>query len=325
MTTLLKTWLIAIFFIVTVDLSAQTDKKSLSKVTFTPQWTPQAQFAGYYMAKEKGFYKKRGLEVVINHANPDHSAADALKKGKADFITLFLSSGIKLRVSDIKLVNISQISQESALVIVTRKSSGIKAPSDLNGKKFGLWKSDFQDIPNAFFQKQNIKPQIVPIASGVNLFLWGGLDAVITMYYNEYHTIINHGINEDELNAFFFSKCGFNAPEDGIYCLESKLATNKHLCKKFVDASIEGWNYVKTHEKETLEVICRIMREAHVPVNLAHQQWMLSAIIKLIFPNRDANRIGHLSKKQYEETAKMLLDSNVITRIPDYTVFYRPE
>jgi NitT/TauT family transport system substrate-binding protein len=313
-----------IFFIAVISLQAQQEA-SIKKITFTPQWTPQAQFAGYYMAREKGFYKKEGLEVTIKHAGPHYPAAEALTKGKADFITLFLSTGIKVKGSGKDIVNISQISQESALTIVARKTSGIKTPKDLDGKRFGLWESDFQEVPKAFFHKKNVKPRIIPIASGVNLFLWGGLDAVIAMSYNEYHTILNHGINEDELTVFYFSKCGMNIPEDGIYCMESTLKKDKELCKKFVDASIEGWKYAAAHQKETLDVVCGIMKETHTPVNLSHQKWMLARILEVIFPGNDKSKIGSLSKEQYDETARILLDSKTIKKIPPYTDFYKPE
>jgi NitT/TauT family transport system substrate-binding protein len=116
-----------------------------------------------------------------------------------------------------------------------------------------------------------------------------------------------------------------NIPEDGIYCMQSTLTKDKELCKRFVDASIEGWKYAAAHQKETLEVVCGIMKETHTPVNLSHQKWMLAKILEVIFPGKDKSRIGNLSKTQYEETAKILLDSKAIKKILPYSDFYKPE
>lgn len=113
--------------------------QALHQAVFIPQWIPQAQFAGYYVAYEKGFYRKKGIDLQILKGGPERPPSEWLDRGVADFGTLMLSQAIKKRVEGVKLVHIGQIIQRSALMLVAKKSRGIRVPTDLQGKKIGLW------------------------------------------------------------------------------------------------------------------------------------------------------------------------------------------
>jgi NitT/TauT family transport system substrate-binding protein len=293
-----------------------------AKVVFTPQWFPQAQFAGYYMAQELGIYNKYGLDVVFQHKLPQRTLISTLMDKNADFVTDFLSSGIKMCSNGIKVVNIGQISQRSALVFVSRKSSGIKKLEDINGKKVGIWMVDFQEIPKALLEKHKIKAEIIPVVSGIELFLCRGIDVIAVMWYNEYHELLSSGINEDEITTFFFSDYNMDIPEDGIYCLRETYEKNPGMCGKFIKASIEGWHEAFKNKKKTLEIIRKYCRENHIPYNNAHQSWMLNRMEELIFPPGD-HIAGFLSPKMYLDTAKKLKSTGVIKTIPPYSEFYK--
>jgi len=308
-----------ISFLICVALHAD-DAKSLDKVTLMTHWLPQAQFAGYYAAKDFGIYKKYGLDVTIKNADPFNSASELIKQGKADFITLFLSSAIKLRANGLKLINIAQTSQGSALLFVARKSSGIQKPEDINGRKIGLWMSDFQEIPQAFLKQYKINAKIVPIASGINLFLWNGIDLVTVMHYNEFNTIINSGIDNDELTTFYFSDHNLDIPEDGIYCMEAFYRKNPDICRRFVLASMEGWRYALEHENDVLSKLSGRMKELHLAYNKFHQQWMLKKVGTDIF--RKGKSPGALSEAQYLKCSEVLLKDGIIKKVPGYTEFH---
>ena len=126
-------------------------------VSFLPQWQPQAQFAGYYFAYEKGFYRERGLDVRILRGGAERPPSEMLAQGRVDFTTIQLTAGIVRRARGVKLVNVCQIAQHSALMLIARKSSGIIEPQDINGKKVGLWGEDFQGQLHAFFRKYGLK------------------------------------------------------------------------------------------------------------------------------------------------------------------------
>jgi NitT/TauT family transport system substrate-binding protein len=266
----------------------------LEKLVFSPHWIPQAQFAGFYVALDMGFYKDAGLDVQIIHPYADVSSLDLLKNNKADIVSSFLMDAIRLRANGLPLVNIAQLSQHSALMLVAKKTSGISKPEDLRAKKLGLWSSGFDDIPFAFLRDRNIDMQVVRILSTINLFLMGGVDVMTVMNYNEYDQIINSGINDDELNTFYFADYGYDIPEDGLYCLESTYKTKKDALRKFVQATLKGWVYAGNNKEYTIDLVVAEMKKAHLPNNKAHQRWMLERVLELIEPGKKQVNKGQL-------------------------------
>lgn len=295
----------------------------MKKATFIPQWVPQAQFAGYYMARELGMYKRHGIDLTILTGGPDRPAAEFLRDGKADFATLWLSKGMQMRSEGIKVLNIAQILQRSALMLVAKKKSGIRHPEQMEGKKVGLWGADFQIQPLAFFKKYNVHVKIIRQSYSVNLFLRDGVDVASAMLYNEYHTILNAGINEDELVPFFFQDYGLNFPEDGIYTLEDTYEKEPGLCRAFVRASIEGWKYAFAHPDKAVAIVLQNLTRDHLPAQRVHQKWMLEKIRDLTMPQKDMTTIGRLHPTDFETVARVLKSSGLIETPPPYGSFYR--
>ncbi|MBP1749922.1 MAG: transporter substrate-binding protein [Deltaproteobacteria bacterium] len=296
---------------------------ALKEISFIPQWSPQAQFAGYYAAYEQGIYRKHGLNVRIIQGGAYKPSSEILEKGEADIASIWLSTAIQKRSRKIKLVNIGQIVQRSSLMLIAKKSQGIKTPEDLNGKKIGLWGADFRIQPEAFFKKHNIKVKVIPQSYSVNLFLRDGVDAASAMWYNEYHTILNAGINADELTSFFYSDYGLNFPEDGLYVMEDVLKKDPEAICAFVRASIEGWKYAFDHPDEALDIILRYMVAANVPANRVHQKWMLERMKDIIYPSgKDGTAVpGTLRKEDYDRVAGELKEAGLIRDIPDINAF----
>ena len=259
--------------------------------TYLPHWLPQAQFAGYYMAQEKGLYKKRGIDLTILRGGPEYPLSETIARGRVDFATTFLSSAIELRSRGVRLVNIGQVVQRSGFILITKKSSGINSPADLNGKKVGIWPA-FRLQPLAFFRKYGVDVRPVYQGTTMNLFLRDGVAAASAMWYNEYHTLLNAGLNEDELKPFFFDQHGLNFPEDGIYCLEETVRRNIDLCRGFVRASLEGWEYAFANPEETLDVVMQHIRKANVGTNRVHQKWMLARMKDIILPPGGTAALG---------------------------------
>jgi NitT/TauT family transport system substrate-binding protein len=293
----------------------------LKKAVFMPQWLPQAQFAGYYTAKDKGIYEKYGIDLTILRGGPDAPAAETLAKKKVDFTTMFLSTALQKRDLGLKLVNIGQVLQYSGFILVAKRSSGISSVEDLKGKKVSLW-PDFQLQPLAFFRKYNLHVRAIPQSSTINLFLRGGVDVVSAMWYNEYHTILSSGLDEDELVAFFFDKHGLNFPEDGIYCLEETLKRDRTLCASFVKATLEGWRYAFDHPDEALDIVMKYVREANIGTNRIHQKWMLDRMKDLILPRDAAAPMGSLTEKDYQAVANELHSKGMIRKIPPFRDFF---
>ncbi len=301
------------------------DGKGLTKVSLVPQWIPQAQFAGYMMALEKGFYREAGLDLTLIRGGPHNPPFEALRTGKATFCTDWVSAGIRNRASGMQVVNIGQMTQRSALMLIAKKRSGIKSIRDLEGKKIGLWGGNFQVQPMAFFRKYDLSVTTVPLYSTVNLFLKGAVEAVSAMWYNEYHIILNSGYDPDELTLFFFSDFGLNFPEDGLYCLEETYRADPDLCKRFARASLRGWLYAFANQKEAVDLVMKYADAAHTGTNTAHQRWMLVRMKDLMLPNGNKNNLGKLNEKDYATVADTLKLLHLIEDIPAFHDFYRGE
>jgi len=296
----------------------------LRKASLIPLWSPQAQFAGYYVALEKGIFKKHGLDVSFIQGGVNNPPLELLKTGRADFGVMWLSSGIRGRARGTPLVNIAQMTQRSGLVLVARKSSGLRNPQDLNGKKISFWGGDLEIQPRAFIEKYRLNVTTVPQGYSVNLFLRGGVDAAAVMWYNEYHTLLNSGLDENELTTFFFDQYGLNFPEDGIYAMEDTVVRSPELCASFVTASLEGWAYAFSHEDETLEIVLKYMREAGLPANRIHQKWMLEKMKALTAGDGSANVTGALAAEDYARVSSALVKYGAIKAAPDFHRFHKP-
>ena len=293
------------------------------KASLIPQWVPQAQFAGYYLALEKGIYKRYGIELTIYTGGPGRPSSEFLKDRKADFATLWLSSALQMRDQGVKVVNIAQMLQRSALMLVAKKARGILRPEDLDGKKVGLWDPVFQIQPKAFFKKYHLNVKTVHQSYSVNLFLRDGVDAASAMWYNEYHTILNAGIDPDELTTFFFNEHDLNFPEDGIYVLEDTLKRDPDLCRAFVRASIEGWMYAFAHPEEALDIVMKNLKKEHIPATRVHQRWMLSRMRDLMIPEDGQTVMGYLGPEDFNRVVKGLKENGLINSIPDINIFYK--
>jgi NitT/TauT family transport system substrate-binding protein len=312
-----------VFFFTVASSEAGPDG---SKVSFLPQWLPQAQFAGYMVARDKGFYREQGLDVTIMRGGPGEPPMDALNSGKADFCTSWLSTAIQRRAAGDPIVNIGQIIQRSALMLISKRNGTIHAPMDFEGKKVGIWEGDFRIQPLAFFRMHKLNVQIVPLYGTINLFFKNGVDAISGMYYNEYHTLLNSGLDPDELNLFpFRDDSALDFPEDGIYCREETFRENPAVCAKFVAASLKGWLYVFRHPDEALDIVMKYAQEANTGTNRAHQRWMLQRMKNLIMPGGYEKRLGKLAPEDYLRVGNVLQELNFIRNIPSFDEFYRGE
>ncbi len=306
-----------LFFSVILNISAQPN---LKEITFATHWLPQAQFAGYYVGVQKDIYKKYGLDVKIIHATINTTSQDLLLEGKVDFASMWLSTAMFLKSYNYPVVNVCQLSQKCAQMLVT-KNKKLNNPSDINGMKIGVWRSGFDEILSAFVNKYNLEVEIVPINSTINLFLFGGIDLLATMWYNEYHSILNSGINEDELNTFFFADYGFNIPEEGIYCLNDKIDQN--TINQFVTATLEAWEYAFNNQEEAIKLVKNEMEKKYVAFNNAHQTWMLNRTHDLFKIKEKKYYQGELLRSDFENAYKIFSSLGKIKNDFNYEDFFK--
>ncbi|EMS81551.1 NMT1/THI5 like domain-containing protein [Desulfotignum phosphitoxidans DSM 13687] len=301
---------------VSLDTSARVP------VTLMLQWTHQAQFAGYYMALEKGIYADHGLDVTILRGGPDRDQGEYLRDGRADFATRWLASALTDAANGIAVRNIAQIVNRSNMVLIVWKDSGITNVHDLDGRRVGVWKGQFRPPFMAFFQAHDIQPQIIQQNYSINLFLQRGVDACTAMYYNEYHMMFQAGIDMEELMVFSLASIDTPFPEDGIYCLQKTLESRPAACRAMAAASLEGWEYAAAHPEETLDIVMQYARGAKVPANRPHMRWMLTVVLSSIFPEYVGDwTVGRLSKDDYSRSVDLLMAHKMITDAPSFEEF----
>jgi NitT/TauT family transport system substrate-binding protein len=310
-----------VFILCTVQAATADD--GLKKVSLIPLWIPQAQFAGYMLALEKGFYAEAGLDVTILRGGPGVNPIEMVKSGAATFGIAWLSSAMEERAAGARLVNLAQIVQRCALLIVADRRRAIRTLQELQNKKVGLWGGDLSIPPRVFFQKHHVSVTVIPNYTTVNLFLRGGVDAMAAMWYNEFHLLLNSGLDRDELTVFFLKDEGVNFPEDGIYCLQGTVDSDPAMCDGFTRASLKGWLYAFSHKEEALDIVMKHAGRGNTETNRAHQAWMLARMEDLILPGNDRAVFGRLDPVAFDEVGQVLVGYGTVNRVPDFEAFYR--
>jgi NitT/TauT family transport system substrate-binding protein len=291
-------------------------------VTIQLKWVTQAQFAGYYVAKAKGYYKDAGLDVTINPGGPDVAPPQVIAGGGADVVVDWMPSALASREKGVPLVNVSQTFKKSGLELTCRADTGIKSPKDFKGKTLGVWFGGNEYPFLAWMAKLGLKTDGSPggvkvLKQGFNVdpLLQKQADCISTMTYNEYWQVIDAGYKPSQLVVFKYSDEGVATLEDGLYVMEAKLKDPAFVAKmaKFVQASEKGWDYARKNDKEAAKIV--LAADTTGAQTLHHQEQMMGEIAKLLDPNN-----GKLDPKDYERTVSELLSGGsdpVITKKPE--------
>ena len=282
---------------------------SADKLTLQLQWVTQAQFAGYYVALDKGYYNDENLNVTIKPGAPDISPPQVLAGGGADVMLNWMPSALAAREKGVPVVNIAQPFKSSGLMLTCWKDTGIRNPADFRGKTIGVWFFG-NEYPFLSWMSQEGIPTnggangVKVLRQGFNVdpLIQRQADCISTMTYNEYHQVLDAGISENELVTFKYEDQGVASLEDGIYVLENRLKDHSFKDKmvRFVRASMKGWKYAERNPDEAAEIV--LDNDATGAQTEKHQKRMMGEIAKLT-----AGSNGELDPKDYERTVSTLL------------------
>ena len=248
------------------------------KITFSPQWSAQSQFAGYYAALEKGFYDEAGLDVSIVHPSNSYSSINMLKDGTADFITCELIQAMMASDKGIRLVNLLQTTQHTTLVLISHEKN-ISKMSALAGRRIGTWKVGFSEIPYIIDKEHKLGVEWVKFINPLNIYISRAIDATLGKSYNEGILFSMSGITPGSILRF--SEMGYDYPEDGLYVSEAFFKKNPDVCRKFAEASRKGWEWVRNNRKEAVDIVMKYVKEANVSTNIYVQKWMLEEVLEM--------------------------------------------
>lgn len=277
-------------------------------VTLRLQWQIQSQFAGYFVAKEKGFYKNEGLYVDIEEGGYGKNCMTTVKHGAEEF-------GISKWVTfanENDLISIAQIIKDSGLVLVSKKSKGITKPDDLIGRKVGLWFVGNEYPLYALMDKAGISEDKVNIVRqnwDMKQFVNDEIDVASAMTFNELISLYDkEKYSKDDINIIDFNDYGVEFPGESIFTSKEYYKAHPDICRKFVSASIKGWEYVIDHPDEAAEIVMRYDKENRL--NLEHEKKQVREIIKLI--EKDKYKIGIHDKEKFERIADLYSKYGII-------------
>ena len=311
-----------VMVLLTVGLAFST--QAAEKVTIQLKWVTQAQFAGYYVAQDKGYYQAEGLDVTIKPGGPDIATPQVIAGGGADVIVDWMPSALASREKGVALVNIAQIFKKSGLMLTCRKDSGIKSPSDFRGKTLGVWFGGNEYPFLSWMSKLGIPTTggsngVTVMKQGFNVdpILQKQAECVSTMTYNEYWQVIDAGLSPSELVVYKYEDQGVSTLEDGLYVMEKNLRKKAFVSKmaRFLKASIKGWKYAGDHPDEAADII--LENDDTGAQTEKHQRRMMREISKLV--GNQPQGIGYLIPADYRRTVDVLMSSDsdpVISKKP---------
>jgi NitT/TauT family transport system substrate-binding protein len=300
-----KKFLIMAAGVILALLPIQAQKKFI----FTPQWTAQAQFAGYYVAKEKGFYKQAGLDVDIVHPSITQPAISRVRNNESQATTLGLCQALEVIDDGIPMVNILQTSMNTSLVLVSRKDvDPLKQP----GMKVGIWSTGFGQLAICMSIKEHLNYEWVRFASNVNLFVSGAIDATLAMSYNEYYQLAQAGVKLTERNVYRFSNHDYNVQEDGLYMTRAYYDEHRDEARRFAQASKKGWEWAVAHPDETLDIVMDYVRREHIGTNRVLQKLMLAEVLNLLVDRESKKREYRLRPDMVKKASQLMVENMML-------------
>ena len=305
---------IALSFLTTAAMAADD-------LTLQLKWVTQAQFAGYYVALDKGFYKDADLDVTIKPGGPDIAPTQVLAGGGADVTVEWMPAALAAREKGLPMVNIAQPFKSSGMMLTCRKDTGVATTDDFKGKTLGVWFFG-NEFPFLSWMSQLGIPtdgsengvNVLKQGFNVDPILNGQAACVSTMTYNEYWQVIDAGLKPSDLVTFKYEDQGVATLEDGLYVLEHKLVDPAFEDKlvRFVRASMKGWKYAEANPDEAALIVLEYDETG--AQTEAHQTRMMGEIAKLT-----AGSDGSLDLADYQRTVDSLLAGGsdpVITKAP---------
>jgi NitT/TauT family transport system substrate-binding protein len=308
-----KRWvvqLLVLLLILPIDIHAQKEH-----FVFTTAWKAQAQFAGYYVAYERGFYREAGLEVEIQHPTLTSSALTRLKSQECDAAMFSLMSAMDFISQGFSLVNIFQDSMNSSNLLISRWDTD---PLKMKGKKVAIFNADPNYLTFIMDRREGMHYSWVPFSSGINLFLSGAVDATMAVSYNEYYLLLQSGFKLTKESVYRFSEHDYNIQETGVYVKSDYYRQHRSACEKFAKASRQGWEWTAQHPKEALDIVMKYVRKYASPTNRLLQRLMLEECLRLQVNKDTGKREYRVREDMVQKASRMMTECGLIARPVSY-------
>jgi NitT/TauT family transport system substrate-binding protein len=288
----------------------------LTPVSLQLQWFVQAQFAGYYAAKDKGYYEEQCLDVTILEGGVDIVPQTVLAQGGADYAISWVPKALASREQGAMITNVAQVFQRSGTLQVSFKEKNITSAADFKGKKIGNWGFGNEYEVFAAITKAGLDPaadvELVGQQFDMLALLNGEIDAAEAMTYNEYAQVleaINPETGElyqpEDFNVVNYNDEGVAMYQDAIWASEERLADPAYqdTTQRFVTASLKGWVYCRDNAQECADIITANGSK----LGASHQLWMMNEVNKLIWPSPAG--VGIIDEALWAQTVNVALNT----------------
>ncbi len=315
-------WMYAAILIFCGSMAQAKSATNDDTIVFTPQWTAQAQFAGYYVAEAKGFYREAGVKVRIEHPSSTQPAMTRLRKNLCQATTLQVCQALEFVDEGIPLVNILQTSMNNAMVIVSYRDMD---PLTQKGARVGIWSVGFGQLAICMSIMDHLDYEWVRFAQNVNLFVSGALDATLAMSYNEFYKLVQAGIKMNDKNVYRFCDHGYNVQEDGVYMTRDYYNGHKEQAQRFARASKKGWEWAAAHPEETLDIVMQYVDKNHIATNRTLQRLMLHEVLRLQIDRESGKREFRLRPDMVRQASHLMVENHMLSREVSYDELIKGE
>lgn len=315
---------VALAVVVLAGTASPAAAQSEEKVSLRLKWLHQAQFAGYYVAKEKGLYKDERLDVTINPGGPQIVAENLVASGADQFAH---GGGLEMamtgREKGLPIVVLAPLFQKTPFLLIAKKSSGINKLEDMQGKKVSMWFTGMQYIVRAMLKSRGIDPnKITEVPQPVTMapFLRGEVDVASVTPYNELQTLYEEG--HRDLVLFDPADYGVIVPRDPIVTSEKMIREKPEVVQRFLRASLRGWKHALENQQEAVDIVMK----QNPNLKRDHQVAMLREVAKLMLWGPAKERgIGYTDPKAVDFTSRFLLENNQLQKpaVPEEVVSRR--
>ena len=284
----------------------------MDNVSLSLKWLAQSQFAGYYAALEKGFYREEGINLEIKPGAPDINPQSLVSAGVSDFGIQWIADLFAERDRGVPVISIAQIYQSSGLMLVSRSDSGINTPYDFKGKKIGIWFFGNETQFYSLLRKLGINQEevnVYPLKASIRPFLDKSYDVINVMSYNEYLRILDAGYRKEDINIIDFSDYGLEFPGDALFTTDETAYGKPGLCERMVRASIKGWKWALENKEEAADIVLR--HDKSQTLKKTQQVKQLEEISRLI--DQENIPLGFHRPETTEKVYNILLENRIIS------------
>jgi NitT/TauT family transport system substrate-binding protein len=291
-------------FVAAILSGVLTAAHAEESVTVRLKWFHQAQFAGFYVAKEKDFYKSAGLNVDIQPGGPDFPAIQMVTGGNEQFGVTGADQILIARSKGVPVVAVAVIFRRNPFVLFSLAKSGIKAPADYVGKNIGVKIGGNEElIYRAVLAKAGVdksKLNEIPVKFDITPLLAGTVEVWPGYLINEVLAAKEKGF---DVNVVSPADYGIDLYADTLFTTEKMLKEKPDVVRKFVAATLKGWTSAIAAPEEAAQITVKYGSK----LTFDHELAMMKASLPLLQP--DAQPVGSMAAAKWNATQILLVDA----------------